>query len=165
MEIYAPLAHRLGIQNIKWELEDISIKYLDPVGYGEIMSQMADKGQQYEDFLQGVKKRISEKLLSMGIPCEMKARVKHVYSIYRKDVYKRQTLVTLETQGYKLNILDTPGYFDFAGEVAQALRVAGCGLIVVSAKDGVNVGTEKAWRMVRGKKLPSFFYEIGRAHV
>ena len=84
MEIYAPLAHRLGIQNIKWELEDISIKYLDPVGYGEIMSQMADKGQQYEDFLQGVKKRISEKLLSMGIPCEMKARVKHVYSIYRK---------------------------------------------------------------------------------
>ena len=84
MEIYAPLAHRLGIQNIKWELEDISIKYLDPVGYGEIMSQMADNGQQYEDFLQGVKKRISEKLLSMGIPCEMKARVKHVYSIYRK---------------------------------------------------------------------------------
>ena len=69
---------------IRDRLEDISIKYLDPVGYGEIMSQMADKGQQYEDFLQGVKKRISEKLLSMGIPCEMKARVKHVYSIYRK---------------------------------------------------------------------------------
>ena len=55
-------------------------------------------------------------------------------------------------------MLDTPGYFDFAGEVAQALRVAGCGIIVVSAKDGVNVGTEKAWRMVRGKRLPSFFY-------
>ena len=84
MEVYAPIAHRLGISNIKEELEDRSLHYLDPVGYGEIMSQMADNGQQYEDFLQGVKKRISEKLLSMGIPCEMKARVKHVYSIYRK---------------------------------------------------------------------------------
>lgn len=82
---------------------------------------------------------------------------------YDPEEIKRQisiqtTLATVETQGYKLNILDTPGYFDFAGEVAQALRVAGCGVIVVSAKDGVNVGTEKAWRMVRGKKLPSFFY-------
>ncbi|MBM6919239.1 elongation factor G [Intestinimonas butyriciproducens] len=76
----------------------------------------------------------------------------------KRKISIQTTLVTLETQGYKLNILDTPGYFDFAGEVAQALRVAGCGLIVVSAKDGVNVGTEKAWRMVRGKKLPSFFY-------
>ncbi len=82
---------------------------------------------------------------------------------YDPEEVKRQisiqtTLATVETQGYKLNVLDTPGSFDFAGEAAQALRVAGCGLIVVSAKDGVSVGTEKAWRMVRGKHLPSFFY-------
>ena len=76
----------------------------------------------------------------------------------KRKISLQTTLATVETQGYKLNVLDTPGYFDFAGEVAQALRVAGCGIIVVSAKDGVNVGTEKAWRMVRGKRLPSFFY-------
>ena len=76
----------------------------------------------------------------------------------KRKISIQTTLATVETQGYKLNVLDTPGYFDFAGEVAQALRVAGCGIIVVSAKDGVNVGTEKAWRMVRGKRLPSFFY-------
>ena len=73
----------------------------------------------------------------------------------KRKISIQTTLATVETQGYKLNVLDTPGYFDFAGEVAQALRVAGCGIIVVSAKDGVNVGTEKAWRMVRGKRLPS----------
>ncbi len=84
MDIYAPLAHRLGIQNIKAELEDICIKYLDPVGYKEIMDQMQDKSQQYEDFLQRVQARIKEKLKSVGIQCEIKARVKHVYSIYRK---------------------------------------------------------------------------------
>ena len=72
----------------------------------------------------------------------------------KRKISIQTTLATVETQGYKLNVLDTPGYFDFAGEVAQALRVAGCGIIVVSAKDGVNVGTEKAWRMVRGKRLP-----------
>lgn len=76
----------------------------------------------------------------------------------KRKISIQTTLATVDTQGYKLNVLDTPGYFDFAGEVAQALRVAGCGIIVVSAKDGVNVGTEKAWRMVRGKRLPSFFY-------
>ncbi len=84
MEIYAPLAHRLGIQNIKSELEDISIEYLDPVGYKDIMDRLGDEGRQYEDFLQRVKTRITEKLEGMGIRCEIKARVKHVYSIYRK---------------------------------------------------------------------------------
>ncbi len=84
MEIYAPLAHRLGIDSIKCELEDICIQYLDPVGYGYIMEEMAGKTDEYEEFLQRVQLRISEKLQSAGIACEMKARVKHVYSIYRK---------------------------------------------------------------------------------
>ena len=54
------------------------------MGYKEIMDQMQDKSQQYEDFLQRVQARIKEKLKSVGIQCEIKARVKHVYSIYRK---------------------------------------------------------------------------------
>lgn len=76
----------------------------------------------------------------------------------KRGISIQSKLAPVETNGYKLNIIDTPGYFDFAGEVAQALRVGGCGIVVVSAKDGVNVGTEKAWKAIRDKKLPSFFY-------
>lgn len=84
MEIYAPLAHRLGIQNIKCELEDISMKYLDPVGYQEISDQLQDRAVQYEEFMEHTKERIIDKLHSMGIEGEIKGRVKHIYSIYRK---------------------------------------------------------------------------------
>lgn len=67
-------------------------------------------------------------------------------------------LAPVEYKGHIVNVIDTPGYFDFEGEVAQALRVADCGIIVVSAKNGCAVGTEKAWKAVQKKKLPSFFY-------
>lgn len=84
MEIYAPLAHRLGIQNIKWELEDRSLKILDPVGYQEISDYLADKSHGFTQFLDMTKARIEEKLAQQGIPCQVKARLKSVYSIYRK---------------------------------------------------------------------------------
>lgn len=58
----------------------------------------------------------------------------------------------------KVNILDTPGYFDFAGEVAEALRVADAGIIVCGAKDGVTVGAEKAWKYLAERKLPRIIY-------
>ncbi len=58
----------------------------------------------------------------------------------------------------KINILDTPGYFDFAGEVVEALRVADIGVICVSAKDGVNVGAEKAWKALSDASLPKAVY-------
>ena len=58
----------------------------------------------------------------------------------------------------KINILDTPGYFDFAGEVVEALRVADIGVICVSAKDGVNVGAEKAWKALSDANLPKAVY-------
>ena len=51
MEIYAPISHRLGMQRIKWELEDLSLKYLDPIGYDEIVSKLDAKRQEYEDFM------------------------------------------------------------------------------------------------------------------
>ena len=84
MEIYAPLANRLGMQHMKWELEDLSLQILDPVGYAEVMSYIADKEQTLSDFLVSVQKNIKEKLDSVGIKCEISGRVKHVYSIYRK---------------------------------------------------------------------------------
>ena len=76
---------------------------------------------------------------------------------------KRQISIYLSTMfaeynGYKVNILDTPGYFDFAGETAEALRVADCGIIVCSAKDGITVGFEKAWSYLNSSKTPRAVY-------
>ena len=58
----------------------------------------------------------------------------------------------------KINIIDTPGFFDFAGEVVEALRVADTGVIVVSAKDGLNVGAEKSWKYLTKANKPRAFY-------
>ena len=84
-------------------------------------------------------------------------------SDYDAEEIKRQTSISTSTMfanynGYKVNILDTPGYFDFVGEVYEALRVAGLGIIVVSGKDRLNVGAEKAWKYVSERKLPRAIY-------
>ena len=84
MEIYTPLAHRLGMQTIKWELEDISLRILDPVGYKEIMDFLDSRDESFSLFLDRTKSRIKERVEQNGISCEVKARLKHVYSIYRK---------------------------------------------------------------------------------
>lgn len=76
----------------------------------------------------------------------------------RRKISIGAAVAPLNYNEYKVNFIDTPGYFDFAGEVTQALRVADLGLIVCSAKSGVNVGAEKAWRYVSDRKLPRMFY-------
>jgi len=82
---------------------------------------------------------------------------------YDAEEIKRQisiqlSLAPVETSGYKYNFIDTPGYFDFCGEIAQALKVADCGVICLSAKGGVAVGTEKAWKYLSEAGLPKIFY-------
>ena len=84
MDIYAPLAHRLGMQRIKWELEDISLRYLAPDSYENIMSYLDSHKQQDEIFMQTIQDKITERLTSMGIKSKTYGRIKHVYSIYRK---------------------------------------------------------------------------------
>ena len=84
-------------------------------------------------------------------------------SDFDAEEIRRQISISLSTmytdyQKTKINILDTPGYFDFAGEVVEALRVADTGIIVVSAKDGVNVGAEKAWKSLNDANLPKAIY-------
>lgn len=76
----------------------------------------------------------------------------------KRQISISSTPVPVEYNGFKLNIMDTPGYFDFEGEVLQCLRVADAGLIVLGAKTGVQVGTEKAWKALGERKLPKFFY-------
>ncbi len=84
MEIYAPLAHRLGMQAVKWELEDLSLQYLDPVGYAEITDYLNERHVAYSKFLESVQDTIMQRMQQVGIECRMKARLKHVYSLYRK---------------------------------------------------------------------------------
>ena len=84
-------------------------------------------------------------------------------SDYDPEEIRRQISISASTmyteyQKTKINIIDTPGYFDFAGEVAQALRVADIGIICVSAKDGLNVGAEKAWKALSDARLPRAIY-------
>jgi GTP pyrophosphokinase len=84
MEIYAPLAHRLGMSRIKWELEDISLLYLDPVAYHEIADHIATKRVEREEYLENIKSTLESKLSELGIDAHLEGRAKHFYSIYRK---------------------------------------------------------------------------------
>ncbi len=84
MEIYAPIAHRLGMQRCKWELEDLSLKYLDPNGYNEITEDLEKKMPVLEGFMAATKEKIRTRLEKDGIRCTIFYRIKHVYSIYRK---------------------------------------------------------------------------------
>ena len=84
MEIYAPIAHRLGMQRMKWELEDLSLKYLDPIGYDEIVSKLDAKRPEYEDFMRRTQDQIDQRLKELDISHIVYGRMKHPYSIYRK---------------------------------------------------------------------------------
>ncbi|MBQ6427605.1 MAG: bifunctional (p)ppGpp synthetase/guanosine-3',5'-bis(diphosphate) 3'-pyrophosphohydrolase, partial [Oscillospiraceae bacterium] len=84
MEIYAPIAHRLGMQRVKWELEDLSLQYLDPAGYKEIMDHLEARMPELEPFMEAMKQKIQRRLESEGIKASIFFRIKHVYSIYRK---------------------------------------------------------------------------------
>ena len=84
MDVYAPLAHRLGMQRMKWELEDISLRYLAPEAYSSIVAYLDSHKEQDEVFMQTIQDRITERLTAMGIHSKTYGRIKHVYSIYRK---------------------------------------------------------------------------------
>ena len=92
MEIYAPIAHRLGMQKMKWELEDLSLKYLDPVGYREITEALDEKAAEYDGFMSAVHDRIVTRLKEEGIEATVYGRMKHPYSIYRKMYTQNKSL-------------------------------------------------------------------------
>ena len=92
MEIYAPIAHRLGMQKMKWELEDLSLKYLDPVGYREITEALDAKAAEYEGFMDGIRRQIEARLRQSRIDGVVYGRLKHPYSIYRKMYTQNKSL-------------------------------------------------------------------------
>ena len=84
MEIYAPIAHRLGMQQAKWELEDLSLRYLDPAGYKEITENLSARMPELQAFMSAVEDKIQTRLKTEHIDASIFSRIKHVYSIYRK---------------------------------------------------------------------------------
>ncbi len=93
MEIYAPLAHRLGISKIKWELEDICLRYLDPKGYYELVDKIAIKRKEREAYIDQIMETLKEKTKEIGIEgAQVDGRAKHFYSIYRKMVEQNKTI-------------------------------------------------------------------------
>ncbi|ARE87433.1 GTP pyrophosphokinase [Clostridium formicaceticum] len=88
LEIFAPIAHRLGISRIKWELEDLCLRYIDPEGYYDLVERVAKKRKDREDFINHVIKELKTKLREFDIENEISGRPKHFYSIYRKMTYQ-----------------------------------------------------------------------------
>ncbi len=84
LEIYAPIAHRLGIRAIKEELEDKAISYLDPIGYKEIEDSLAKQGKSHKEFLETIKKQIGERVHEVMPDAVLEGRIKSVHGIYRK---------------------------------------------------------------------------------
>ena len=84
MQVYAPLAHRLGMQKIKQELENLSLEYLDPFGFNEVKEDIETRYGQNQNFIEGVRSAVVSKLEECGIKHTLEGRIKSVYSIYKK---------------------------------------------------------------------------------
>lgn len=84
MEVYAPIAHRLGIRPVKEELEDLALQYLDPVAYREIQQKLKDRALNNQNYIEYIKQKISARLQELNISAKIDGRVKSIYGIYRK---------------------------------------------------------------------------------
>ena len=112
MHVYAPLAHRLGMQRIKQEFENLALSYLDPIGYREVQGDIDRKFGMNRDFIAQTRKTIEQKVRESGIDCTLEGRVKSVYSVYRKmfrqnksfdeiyDFYAIRIIVNTELECY-----------------------------------------------------------------
>ncbi|MBQ1935386.1 MAG: bifunctional (p)ppGpp synthetase/guanosine-3',5'-bis(diphosphate) 3'-pyrophosphohydrolase, partial [Clostridia bacterium] len=93
LEVYAPLAHRLGIQKFKWELEDLALSFLDPIGYREIEEGLNQKRQEREEYIDKIIAHLNETMQHSGVEnYAVKGRAKHFYSIYRKMFTQNKSL-------------------------------------------------------------------------
>ena len=118
MDIYAPLAHRLGMQKIKWELEDLSMRYLVPEEYEKITSYLQAHKEQDESFMRTIQAKITERLTSVGIKATVYGRIKHVYSIYRKMLAQGKAMDELyDIYAFRVIVDTIPDCYNVLGHV------------------------------------------------
>ena len=118
MDVYAPLAHRLGMQRIKWELEDTSLRYLAPTEYNEIMSYLQAHKEKDEAFMRTIQDKITQRLTSVGIHNTTYGRIKHVYSIYRKMLAQGKTIDELyDIYAFRVIVDTIPDCYNVLGHV------------------------------------------------
>ena len=118
MEIYAPLAHRLGMQRIKWELEDLSLQYLDPVGYNDIKTQLESRFSAHQEFLANTQAKLQKRMEQEGIHCTVYGRIKHIYSIYRKMYTQHKTLYEIfDLYAFRVIVDDIADCYNVLGHV------------------------------------------------
>ncbi len=118
MDIYAPLAHRLGMQKIKWELEDIALRYLDPDDYNDITAYLSAHKEQDEAFMNTIQDRITQRLSTVSIQNTTYGRIKHVYSIYRKMQTQGKNLDELyDVYAFRVIVNTIPDCYNVLGHV------------------------------------------------
>ena len=118
MEIYAPLAHRLGMQKIKWELEDTSLQYLDPEGYQQIIDYLKANEESSNNFMNAIQSKITERLASVGIHGSIYGRIKHTYSIYRKMRAQNKTIDELyDLYAFRVIVDDIADCYNVLGHI------------------------------------------------
>ncbi|MDR2606073.1 MAG: RelA/SpoT family protein, partial [Oscillospiraceae bacterium] len=136
IEIYAPIAHRLGMQKIKWELEDRSIKYLDPEAVEEIEKFLEEQSATLQEVMRKVREKIEEKLKEENIDAEVQNRLKHLYSIYRKMYSQNKGLREVHDLCAFRVIIDNgaDGKTSTTGDCYQVLGVLGTAFHPVPGK-------------------------------
>lgn len=116
LEIYAPIAHRLGMQRMKWEMEDESLRFLDPVAYKEISDELAAQAKAHAAFMERIQNEIQDRLKKEGIKGTVYGRVKHVYSIYRKMYAQNKKLSEIfDLYAFRVIVDDIPTCYSVLG--------------------------------------------------
>ena len=123
LDIYAPLANRLGIWQIKWELEDLSFRYVNPEKYKEIAELISDRRSVREEQINSIIEHLSRVLTQSGIKVEIKGRPKHIYSIHRKMAQKGKTFeMVRDVRGVRLMVPDIPACYATLGIIHNHWR-------------------------------------------
>ncbi len=118
LDIFAPLANRLGIWQIKWELEDLSFRYVNPIKYKEIAENLAERRIDREKQIQEIIEQLDGLLTQSGIHAEISGRPKHIYSIYHKMVEKGKSFeMVLDLRGVRLIVPDIPACYAALGVI------------------------------------------------
>ncbi len=123
LDIFAPLANRLGIWRIKWELEDLGFRYTNPIKYKEIAQHLSERRSSREAEMEGVRLKLEQVLAHGGIQADITARPKHIYSIHKKMERKQVPFdMVYDVRGVRIIVPDTPACYSALGLIHSSWR-------------------------------------------